>query len=168
MHSHIHTVHTYIYKHTYIHTYIHTYTQYIHTFTHTHSTYIHTYIHTHTQYMHTYIHTSILLFLKFISHLWLFFRCWTQGKPDKLKYLNKAKMWYVSIRMYMWVCMYVCTDVNNLNQMKVLPLLSYRFMDMYVYRYLTDKCSPLESLIVDSKLVDFETEGEWRRSRKRK
>ena len=54
-------------------------------------------------------------------------RCWTQGKPDKLKYLNKAKMWY-----------------------------------------LTDKCSPLESLIVDSKLVDFETEGEWRRSRKRR
>lgn len=23
-------------------------------------------------------------------------RCWTQGKPDKLVYLRKAKMWYLS------------------------------------------------------------------------
>jgi hypothetical protein len=23
-------------------------------------------------------------------------RCWTQGKPDKLNYLRKAKMWYLT------------------------------------------------------------------------
>ena len=23
-------------------------------------------------------------------------RCWTQGKPDKLVYLRKAKMWYLT------------------------------------------------------------------------
>jgi len=56
-----------------------------------------------------------------------FHMCWTQGKPDKLKYLNKVKMWY-----------------------------------------LTDTCSPLEALIMDSKLAEFETEGEWRRSKKRR
>lgn len=24
------------------------------------------------------------------------YRCWTQGKPDKLIYLRKAKMWYLT------------------------------------------------------------------------
>jgi hypothetical protein len=34
--------------------------------------------------------------------------------------------------------------------------------------YLTDQCSPLEALIADAKLSEFETEGEWRRSRKKR
>lgn len=34
-----------------------------------------------------------------------YFRCWTQGKPDKLIYLRKAAMWYLTE---------VCSPLENL------------------------------------------------------
>lgn len=32
----------------------------------------------------------------FFKFEFVVFRCWTQGKPDKLIYLRKAKMWYLT------------------------------------------------------------------------